>query len=279
MLCLTRTFCTSDTAGVLDARSLVNAPRISLFARPWIDPESGRWGSGQEVHRPGWLRDPDVVDGPDLIQAVRQGNPIPTAQGLPWILAEAIPLVRILSHHHRTPAESRLVQAALHAYRAHHAGGPGERLVQSITALQVLFGQPTDLDKLASRTAELVQLGPASRAVTAHVFQIYAHHLFEGAPVSEGDADVAVHLAAAAAHAFAEALDTFKDTAAVVARLDLLAEITANVSLDEAQAEQAWNHFGPVAPTTRALFEQLQSATTANEVGTELDEPTETVEL
>lgn len=259
MLCLTRTFCTTNAAGILDATSLPYAPRIGLVPKPWIDPEDGRWGASQEIVSPGWLREPDVVGGADLVDGVRRGVPMTTVDGRPWAIAEAIPLVRMLTHHRRTPAELRVVRASLQVYRAHHAGSPDARLLQSVVGLEALFEEPTDERCLMRRVKQLVQLGSASREVVERVFALRRTYLFGGQPITEEEADMAVHLAASAMHAFAEGVDRFHDAAAVTARLDLLAEIDEATGATDAERREMLLRLGPIAPNTTELFRGLMS--------------------
>lgn len=260
LFCICRSFGSMGISGYMDSTYLHESPLIGIKVIPFVEPSINSCGYTLEVVKPSWIRKPDMVSAEQIRNAVINGIPIRTTSGRAWSIHKEIPFVRIMLKHKRSPSEQRLVRASVFAYHAHHASTPELRLAQAVTSMEMLFPGNTNFELLKQRLSQLYISDDGSQDKISKLMDCRHRYVHDGEPVSADAADFALGISAGIMHCYAEGLEKYDNTEALVKRLDLLRKAGELMLCGETEKKGIGDIFQPIANATKDLFLMLRKS-------------------
>ena len=260
LLCICRSFGSLSISGYMDSTYLHESPLMSIKVMPFFEPSTNRFKSTLEPIKPSWIREPDVVTEEQLRNAVIDGIPIRTTTGKAWSIHKEIPFVRIMLKHKRSPSEQRLVRASVFAYHAHHASSPELRLAQAVTSMEMLFLGNTNFELLKQRLSQLYIFDDGGHDKISKLMDCRHLYVHDGEPVSAEAANFALGIVAGIMHCYAEGLEAYYNTEALVKRLDILHKASELMCCGETEKKVIGDIFQPISNGTKDLFLMLRES-------------------
>jgi hypothetical protein len=265
LLCICRSFGSLSISGYMDSSYLHESPLMSIKVMPFVEPSTNRFKSTLEPIKPSWIREPDALTDKQLLNALIDGIPIKTTSGRAWSIHKKIPFVRIMLKHKRNPSEQRLVRASVFAYHAHHALTPESRLAQIVTSLEMLFPGNTNFELLKQRLSQLYIFDDGGHDKISKLMDYRHLYVHDGELVSAEAANFALGIAAGIMHCYAEGLEKYSHTEALVKRLDILHKASELMCCGETEKKVIGDIFQSISNGTKDLFSMLRKSETKGE--------------